>query len=218
MEYPKQRLRRLLVAHARSDAFAPHTRSILSKMGYAIVPAEDLESLPEPLPGQTPDLRIVDERRLAELPEEDGEPQVPIIVISGRHGVTGADPRIVGAVPRPAGLHELYRLIQQALEVTPRSAPRIPTHLSAACRKEGKEWRCQVVSLSENGCLVRSPEPMPLGSQIEIQFELPSAGSIETRAETAYQIPPDLGLIFHETAPAFRRAIADFVSQTLVAL
>jgi hypothetical protein len=47
MEYPKQRLRRLLVAHARPDAFAPHARSILSKMGYAIVPAEDLESLPE---------------------------------------------------------------------------------------------------------------------------------------------------------------------------
>jgi hypothetical protein len=218
MEYPKQRLRRLLVAHARPDAFAPHARSILSKMGYAIVPAEELESLPEPLPEQRPDLRIVDERRLAELPDEDGETPVPIIVISGRHGVTGADPRIVGAVPRPAGLHELYRLIQQALEVTPRSAPRIPTHLSAACRRDGKEWRCQVVSLSENGCLVRSPEPVPLGSQLEIRFELPSSGSIETRAETAYQIPPDLGLIFHETQPAFRRAIADFVSSSLVSL
>jgi hypothetical protein len=196
MEYPKQRLRRLLVAHARPDAFAPHARSILSKMGYAIVPAEDLESLPEPLQDQTPDLRIVDERRLAELPDEGDDPQVPIIVISGRQGVSGADPRIVGAVPRPAGLHELYRLIQQALEVTPRSAPRIPTHLSAACRKEGKEWRCQVVSLSENGCLVRSPEPMPLGSQIEIQFELPSSGSIETRARPPTRSLPTSALSF----------------------
>ncbi|MEN8181546.1 MAG: PilZ domain-containing protein [Myxococcota bacterium] len=216
MEYPKQRLRRLLVAHARSDAFAPHARSILSKMGYAIVPAEDLDSLPEPLPEQTPDLRIVDERRLAEIPEDQEGQSVPVIVISGRHGVTGADPRIVGAVPRPAGLHELYRLIQQVLEVTPRSTPRIPTHLAASCRRNGREWTCQVVSLSENGCLIRSPEPMPLGSHIELHFELPSSGTIETRAETAYQMPPDLGLIFNETPPKARRAIADFVSSALV--
>ena len=218
MEYPKQRLRRLLVAHARSEAFAPHARSILSKMGYAIVPAEELESLPEPMPTQRPDLRIVDERRLAELPDEDDGKPVPIIVISGRHGVTGADPRIVGAVPRPAGLHELYRLIQQALEVNPRSAPRVPTHISATCCREGKEWTCQLVSLSENGCLLRSPEPMPLGTHVELRFELPRAGTLETVAETAYQIPPDLGLIFHETSPAVRRAIADFVSSTLVGL
>ena len=94
----------------------------------------------------------------------------------------------------------------------------LSSHMEARIRRDGKEWRCQVVSLSENGCLMRSPEPVPLGSRVEIQFELPNAGSIETRAETAYQIPPDLGLIFHETTPSFRRAIADFVTHSLVSL
>ena len=75
-----------------------------------------------------------------------------------------------------------------------------------------------MLSLSENGCLLRSPEPMPLGCQVELQFELPSAGTLKTLAETAYQIPPDMGLVFHETSPAVRRAIADFVSSALVAL
>jgi hypothetical protein len=218
MEYPNERLRRLLVAHARPDAFAPHARSILSKMGYAIVPEEELASLPEPLQQQRPDLRIVDERRLAEVPDDEEGAPVPIIVLTGRQGVTGADPRIVGAVPRPAGLHELYRLIQQALEETPRSAPRVPTHLAAVCCREGKEWRSALVSLSENGCLLRSPEPLSLGVHLEVRFELPNAGPIVTRAETAYQVPPDLGLIFHETPSASRRAISEFVNRTLVEL
>jgi hypothetical protein len=215
MEFPEQRLRRLIVAHARPDAFAPHARSILSKLGYAIVPAEDVGSLPEPFRGRTPDLRVVDEARWDELPR-DG--RVPMIVLTGRQGVRVEDERIVGALPRPAGLHELYRLVQLALEETPRTAARVSTQLPARCRFKGKEWQTRVLSLSETGCLLRSTEPVPLGTHVQISFDLPSSGPIDTRAETAYQMPPDLGLIFHEIAPASRRAIGEFVSQALAEL
>jgi hypothetical protein len=132
--------------------------------------------------------------------------------------VTGADARIIGAVGRPAGLHELYRLIQQAIEDTPRSTPRVPTHLPARCRRGELEWRGAVLSLSENGCLLRTPEPVSLGSQIEISFELPRAGTIETKAESTYQLVPDTGLIFHQTSAAFREAILSFVEESLAVI
>ena len=160
-----------------------------------------------------PDVRIVDERQLAEVPDEL-EP-APIVVLSGELGVTGADSRIVGAVRRPAGMHELYRLIQQVTEATPRSTPRVPTHLPGRCVREGREWHVSILSLSENGCLVRTPEPVPLGGELTLRFDLPRAEGLEIRAEAGYQLLPDVGIIFHELGSKARRAIHDFVSFTL---
>jgi hypothetical protein len=206
--------RRLIVSHARDEAYLPLTRVILAKLGYALVSAEEWAALPGELAERTPDLRIVDERRLGEIPEDES-PSPPTIVLTGRHGVTGADARIVGAVRKPAGLHELYRLIQLAGEERPRSVPRVPTYLSACCSHGGREWQGAVLSLSENGCLLRSPEPVALGSELELRFELPGLGLVATRAESAYQLVPDLGLVFCATPAAARHAIVGFVEQTL---
>jgi hypothetical protein len=213
-----RKARRLILSYARPEAYVPLARVILARMGYAIVPAEEWQDLPHADRARLPDLRIVDERRLGEIPEDDGLAEVPIIVLTGRQGVSGLDPRIVGAVARPAGLHEIYRLIQQTIEDTPRATPRVATHLPARCRRGEREWRAAVLSLSENGCLLRTAEPMDLGSQIEISFELPRAGTIRTEAESAYQLVPDTGLIFQRTPAAFREAILSFVEASLAGL
>ena len=208
---PDAPARRLLVSHAQPDAFAPRARAILNRTGYRIVGVEELAGLPPSIAGRRPDLRLVDERRLGEVPDDGEAGSVPIILLTGRHGVSGVDPRIVGAVPRPAGLHELYRILQSVLEEAPRSAPRVATHLPARCRKGSREWTGTVLCLSENGCLLRCAEPLPLRSDVELEFSLPRAGSLVTLAEVAYQLPPDLGLVFHATDAAVRRAVAAFV-------
>ena len=214
----QRKARRLIISYARSEAYVPLARVILARMGYPIIPAEEWEDLPAADRARTPDLRIVDERRLGDIPEDDEISEVPMIVLTGRRGVSGVDPRIIGAVARPAGLHEIYRLIQQTIEDTPRSTPRVATHLPARCRRGEREWRAAVLSLSENGCLLRTPEPVTLGSEIEISFDLPRTGTIQTKAESAYQLVPDTGLIFHRTPAAFREAILSFVEESLAAV
>jgi len=208
---------RLLVSHAAPEAYAPMARVILAKLGYRIVEPEDLPAAAAELGLERPHLRLVDERSLADAGNEGGPP-VPIVVLCGRHGVTGADPRIVGAIRRPAGLHEIYRLVQQVLEDTPRSTPRVPTHLPARCQRDGCEWRGAVLSLSENGCLLRSPEPLLLGSRIALGFELPRSGRLEVDAEIAYQLVPDMGVVFNGTSPSVREAIGAYVSSALALL
>jgi hypothetical protein len=207
--------RRLFLSHAGDEAFVPLTRVMFAKMGYSILPEEEWGDLPPSLVDRQPDLRIVDERRLGEV---DPESQVPMILLTGRRGVTGADPRMIGAVQRPAGLHALYRLIQQALEDVPRSTPRVPTSLPACCRTKSREWPATVLSLSQNGCLLRNPEPLLLGSQLELSFELPGSGAMETKAEAAYQLGRDSGLVFFESRSALRHAIASFVEQNLTSI
>ena len=212
---PEAPVRRLLVTHAQPEAFAPLARSILARTGYRIVSVEELDELPPSIALRRPDLRLVDERRLAEVPEDGEGGNVPIILLTGRHGVSGVDPRIVGAVARPAGLHELYRLVQMVLEESPRNTPRVPTHLSARCRRDGREWTASILSLSENGCLLRCTEPVTLRTEVELEFALPRSGSLWTPAEVAYQIPPDLGLVFYSTPAAVRRSIAEFVLESM---
>ena len=209
---------RILVSYARSEAFIEHTEIILSRLGYQFISAEAYEdSLPEGgergFDAPKADLLLVDERRLAEIPESEDE--IPIILLTGRHGVTGADPRIAGAVKRPAGLHDLYRLAQQILEDTPRAVPRIATQLSAVCRRKGREWKATVVSLSENGCLLRSPEELPLGSELEIAIELPKIGRVTLWADSAYQLVPDDGLVFSSLVASDRTTLADYVKSVL---
>lgn len=204
---------RILLSHAPAEAFAPMTRVILGRLGYAILLPEDLDSADPTGESLRPSVRLVDERQLGELPDELDP--IPIVVLSGRHGVSGADPRIAGAVRRPAGMHELYRLIQQITEDTPRTTPRVATHLPARCRRGVSEWGATVLSLSENGCLVRSPEPLLLGGRVDITFALPRVGRLELEAETAYQLLPDVGLVFHATPASERAAIAGYVTRTL---
>jgi hypothetical protein len=205
---------RVLVSHAAPEAFAPFTLSILAKLGYAIfepdawaLRADDYDR---------PDLYLVDERRLGEV-EDDGGPEIQIVALTGRHGVTGVDPRIVAAVPRPAGVHELYRVLQQALEENPRESPRVPTHLPARCRREGREWRTSILSISESGCLMRSPGDLVLGARIEVDFDLPRCGRLQLEGDVAYQLVPDIGVVFHAAPPQARQAIQLYVGEALAA-
>jgi len=213
---PQSLPRHTIVSYARSEAYAQRTQSILGKLGYAIWMAEEHYARAEELRDEDPPvLRLVDERRLAEVDDDRGENTVPIVLLTGRHGVTGADPRVVAAVKRPAGLHELYRVMQGVLEDHPRSCPRVSTHLRAVCKRRGRDWEASILSISENGCLIRSPEPLPLGTQLEISFDLPAVGTLELEADTAYQLVPDTGLVFSRMQPAQRVAIQDYVSSML---
>ena len=214
---PRTAARHTIVCHARTEAFALMTQVILGRLGYALWSAEDYEARRDDLrENDPPALRLVDERRLAEVEDEPGERPVPIIVLTGRGGATGADLRVVGAVRRPAGMHELYRLMQHTLEDHPRSSPRVPTHLRATCERRGRQWQGAILSLSENGCLLRSPEPLPLGTELDLRFDLPRRAPLELHADTAYQLLPDTGLVFNAVGPAERQAIQSFVTASLV--
>jgi hypothetical protein len=204
------RPRRVLASYAAASDYSPVARVLLAKLGYRIVPVEEMEA------GALPDLRLVHERRLDEVPSESSDgTRIPIILLTGRWGVRGEDRRVMGAVHRPAGLHELYRLCQSLLEENPRSVPRISTRLPARCRREGRDWTGTVLTLSENGCLLSLAEMPPLDAVFELGIALPDRGPAETRAVATYQEGSNLGLVFHGTSPAFRKLIADYVSETL---
>ncbi len=203
-----------IVSLARETAFVPMARPILARLGYVIVPIEEWRDDPKLL-SHRPKMALVEERLLGELPDDRDFTDLPLVMLTGRGGVTIEDPRIVGGIPAPAGLHELYRVLQQALEPTPRSCLRVGTAISAKLRQKDQEWEASVRSLSENGCLIRSDVPLAMETPMEIAFELPRLGRVVTQAEPTYQLLPDTGLVFQRTTPGHRRSIQIYVENHL---
>jgi hypothetical protein len=209
---------RRLVAYARPECFADNTCAILDRLGCKILTPKEFEqdACDRDAPSAAPDLYLVEPDRIAELPDPaPGRPGVVLLTKGGMNRVE--DARIVGSVRSPVGVHDLYRLLQQLLEEHPRSTPRLETTLRATCREGGREWSARVVSLSENGCLLRSDETVALGAALRLAFEMPSVGRVHVRAEAAYQIKSELGLVFSSTSADIRNAISGFVTRSLLA-
>ncbi len=208
----------MLVAHARPECFVDKTESILARLGYLILRPEEFEARAKgDLPPGSPHLFLADERRLDEVPHPEGEAARPVIVLTGRQGTDETDSRIVAAVRRPAGLHDLYCILQRVFELTPRSTPRIPVRFDVSCSREGQQWEAEMRSLSENGALLRCEEKLPLGSNFEMAFVLPGRGPMKLYAEAAYQLLPDLGVVFSGMDPATREVLNGYIADSILA-
>ena len=208
---------RTIVYHASQDALGPKTDVILSRLGYPMLLPAAFESRRDEHPDLQAELLVVDERRIEEVEayRRDG-PGPPVVLLTGKRGARAGDPRIVGAVKRPAGLHDLYRLMQQVFEDVPRSTPRVATQLRALCASGKTSWEGRVLSLSENGCLIRSPEAILLGQKVQLELVLRRSESIALEAEANYQLLPDTGLVWSAIDAGSREALGRFVTQTIL--
>src|SRR5512139_23537 len=130
------------------SSYAPLARIMLSQAGYSIISEERWEAHYANV-RRAPDLVIVDAERVHELSG------LPAILLYAHGQSVPWAPSAVGTIERPAGFHDLYRLVQAALEPNPRATPRVNTRIPARVR--GAE--AQVVSLSRGGCLIRHANP-----------------------------------------------------------
>jgi len=191
-----------IASHASESDYAPTSRVLLWKLGYALVPAEE---------AQSPALRVVRDDRLGEVDAQTA----PIILLTRERKARQRDPRIAGTLRRPARLHELYRLIQAALEAHPRAVPRVPTSLRAKASCEDAHYAFDVSSLSENGCLVAGPK-LPLhGASLELEIEMPWGQRLTTPAVVAYEQGDCLGLVFHGITLGARKKVQKAVMELL---
>jgi len=195
-----------IASHAADSDYAPTSRVLLWKLGYALVPAAEASD---------PSLRVVRDDRLGEVAATPG---VPIILLTRERSAHTRDPRVAGTLRRPARLHELYRLIQAALEAHPRSVPRVPTSLRGKGASDHQHWDFEVRSLSENGCLVTASKLPRQGTSFELEIELPWGQRLATPAVAAYEQGECLGLVFHGITLGARKKIAKAVLELIARL
>lgn len=191
-----------IASHAADSDYAPTSRVLLWKLGYALLPPEE---------AARPALRVVREDRLDEVPAG----AEPIILLSRARHSASCHPRVVGTIRRPAGLHELYRLFQAATEAHPRAVPRVPCSLRAHADTAERRYALTVTSLSENGCLVAG-EPLPaLDARLALDIELPWGERVGGPVVAAYAQGDQLGLVFHDIKLAERTKLVRAVTKLL---
>jgi hypothetical protein len=195
--------KRRVASYATESDYAPFARSLLWKLGYAVLPPEELERA---------EARIVREDRLAEVA---ALPPLPLILLTDRRPPECGDSRVTGSVRRPAGVHPLYRLLQVALEENPRGVPRVEVSLPARATRGAQGFELVVRSISENGCLLGGPKLPPLDGEIELGIELPWGEKIEVTALVSYAQGGDVGAVFQAMTLAAQQRNAKLVTRLL---
>jgi len=209
-------LERRIASYVPPQAYAPRVRAALESLGYEIIPVATRGRFDDD--SWEPQLRIVDERHIDRVPAEDYLPRTPVLLLTGGERATWRDRRVVGSVPRPALLKDLYPILQQTLEDTPRVVARAPTELPGRCTQSDRRWMGAVVSLSEKGCLFRTSESLAADQRLNLLFPLPLGQMVTARARVIGQQGESVGLIFDHMAPPIREAVAQYVEDRLATL
>jgi hypothetical protein len=204
---------RTVASYVLPRAFVPQTRAALENLGYRIIPSATRGRYLDD--SREPDVRIIDERLLGRVPPQDYLPRTPIILLTGVKPLDARDSRIIGSAPRPATLEFLYPLLQEALEDTPRSTARTPTELAARCTRADRRWVGAVVSLSEQGCLFRTSEPLADGLELSMLFPLPLGRMVSTRARVLHRQGESVGMEFVDVSGPDRMAVGKYVKHRL---
>ena len=195
--------KRRIASYALERDYAPFARSLLWKLGYAVLPAEEVSD---------PELRIVREDRLAEIAKL---PPLPMILITDRRQPESGDARVTGTVRRPAGVPPLYRLMQSALEDHPRAVPRVSSALKARASNDVYTYDLEVRSISENGCLLAGPKLPALDTTWNLHVEFPWGEKIEVTAIVSYEQSGNVGALFQSMTLATRERVAKLVARLL---
>ncbi|HTO53004.1 MAG TPA: PilZ domain-containing protein [Myxococcota bacterium] len=201
----------LILSLAPPESYAPLARITLSRAGYSIVSAERWAEMSQSV-DSAPDLAIADL-------ESEGigvPPSTPWIALAPRGAPHPTRIPIVGLVERPAPFHALYRVLQLALEPTPRASARVATSLAAHCRARSGNWDARVVSLSRDGCLLWRDEGSPEGELVTLDFELPNWGRVQVSGQTVYRNASETALAFRDVSAPEGRSIQKFVEERLL--
>ena len=201
-----------IASHLGPGAMAPGATLALRQLGYQLQPLEDRSAIDA---RTGPRLHLVDDRRPEAWPSPEADPETPIILVTGIRQTASSDARVAGQVTRPVALHDLYPLLQHALEDEPRRAPRIKTRLSARCLvREGSSCG-QIVSLSLSGCRFRGSAELEPEQTATLRISIPGEGLIHTRARCVWSREGEAGFEFIQPEAATQRIIGQYVTLRL---
>jgi CheY-like chemotaxis protein len=120
---------------------------------------------------------------------------------------------------KPIDLSMLYGVLQR-LSGQPRATPRIVVKFPVAIKEGSAEKSLTCTSLSEGGMYLRTYEPLPEGTVIQVKFNLPlDPEAIELSVEVVRTLPlsvqleadPGMGLRFVDTTEGVLAKVRNFV-------
>ncbi len=137
-------------------------------------------------------------------------------VLKERSAACGAN----GTIALPANPSQLAAKVLELLDVRPRRNYRVVMNMTVDGLHRGKPFLCNTENISSSGMLIRTPEPLTIGSRISCSLYLPDGTKVaalgavvrvvrQTGASTTNQY----GIRFLTIAPSAEAAITAFVQK-----
>ena len=145
-------------------------------------------------------------------------PGAEVAALERRHG--GALVEVVAA-DHLAG-SDLEERVNRRLGIGALAASRVPVALTAVVEADGRRRRMRSRNLSESGILLQTRTPLPVGTAVQLDLELPGERTLlRLAAEVVRHALPEqerlhgMGLRFVDLRDAQRLALRRFVHERL---
>lgn len=232
-------MKKTILVADHEEIYLRHLASILSKMGFDVLPAGKATEVIQVLKNTSADMVLMDEdiskSHVAEildwLKNHESTAAMPVILLSShphanmenvcrRHGC-------VEYVKKPMSLVTLHKILQNHI-YTPLGYHR--EYLRANCFDklsvlyEGKSHEYQMESLSEGGAYIATDSPLPLDAEVEVFLELENNFVLEIKGKVVYLnrfsskkggIPKGMAIEFLEMEDDKTHVIKDYVQGLL---
>jgi len=185
-----------------SEAFAMYFSLVLNRLGLNVVPTKDgLEALTL-LRVIRPDIVLLD----SAIKERDGIKastlvsaiehiaNIPVIITYREESKKSFEDCLnhdhFGCLLKPVNILEFHRMVQQCVTFsrsTKRRAIRTVCNKKITIKHKKTTSDYYATSLSSGGVFVRSIEPLPVGSEVEVSIELKGGKSIQLSGAVIYQ-------------------------------
>lgn len=222
-----------------SQSFILSMSSLLNKMGFSVIPAEDAYEAIKLIKLRTPDLILMDRH----MPGIDGleglrllkadklTKDIPVVMVSAdssRESIKECeDLGCSGYLVKPIDIVELHRVLQDTL-IVPSGQMRRNLRVDFSGRVklltgEGDELLF-AKTISEGGIYIRRKEPLPVGSDIEMEITVGDNMLLELRGTVIYiskatsdlnSIPSGMAIEFRDMRDEDKSIISVFVKRLL---
>jgi len=215
----------LVVDNNVDDRF--HTSMVLQRFGYNICTARSGEEAVEFM-SVSPPAAVVSEAGLtgagllSRVKKDARFLDVPLILVSTRPDQALEDRARRGEyaafLRKPVDVEELYRVIQSAVEKTPRRNIRIAVYLKAKLEDDPEGTDAFVTVISEYGMFFRTLEPRPANTRVPVTIEI-KGRSVKLEAVVLYASSfdegpfkePGMGMKFVKISPEDQALIKTFI-------
>ncbi|TYO99893.1 PilZ domain-containing protein [Geothermobacter ehrlichii] len=231
-------MNRLIVLVDDSKTFSMYIGLLLKRMGFDVVPAETVEIGLKMVRVLKPDLVLVDRF----MPGVDGtelirllkgDPalaEIPVVLVSASEErgleAEARKYRADGYLLKPITPYALHRVLTRIFgrrDGPTRQRLRCSYREKVGLLHAGSGMSLPAVSLSEGGIYLRHPDPLPVGSEVELLLPLPE-GELRLSGRVIYQkdvfrdslrIEPGMAILFENVDDGTRERLRSVISDLL---
>ena len=212
---------------------------LMRKMGLSVIPAEDGSEVLKLVKLQRPDLIMLDihmsmidgVKTLRYLVDDKETSEIPVVIVSSDRNLEIVEQcRVLGAyafLKKPVDIRNLHETLQDCLFMGARRNRkylRSPYSGYVTLKADGTQQRYAAETISERGIYLISPEPLPVGSGVEIEIDLDDGKPVSLEGGVIYHkgmfgggfdSPPGMAIEFLDKDQAKLERLTGFVSGIL---